>query len=124
MKNTKRHEGAEGCERRSDVEANRDAEEDDRQIRRWRIRKVDIDIFGPAPGCMGCRNAKAGLPGRCHSERCRKRMEEILKEPGEGRQRMQRSEARIDRRLAEHLERQEEARKTQEAIRKTEGGSD
>ena len=49
-------------------------------------------------------------------------MEETLKETGEGRRRMQRSEARIDRRLADHLERQEEARNNKEARRENEGG--
>ena len=74
--------------------------------------KADVNKFGPTPGCIGCRNSIAGLPSHNHDERCRKRMEEKLRESDEGRQRMQRSDARIDKRLAEHIERKEEARKT------------
>ena len=49
-------------------------------------------------------------------------MEEKLRETEDGRQRIQRSEARIDKRLAEHIEKKEEKRGDQSAKSKAEGG--
>ncbi len=42
--------------------------------RRFRIRKEDLETFGYAAGCPGCRAADRGTTAANHSEECRKRL--------------------------------------------------
>ena len=60
--------------------------------RRASIRKQDIKDHRMTVGCPGCEAAARGKPKRMHSEECRKRFEEIMKDE----ERVKASKARID----------------------------
>ena len=46
--------------------------------RRGKIMRKDLEEHGYTAGCEGCKAALAGKQARAHSEKCRKRFEEIL----------------------------------------------
>ena len=53
------------------------------QVRRLKILKQDVTRFGMTPGCGGCQAANRGGPARNHSEECRKRITEELRNSGD-----------------------------------------
>ena len=82
--------------------------------RRWKITKEDIETYGITPGCLGCRTIKAGLPRQNHSERCRQRIEDEIKNTEEGRAKIERSDSRINEAIAkqiQHEDRESELKK-------------
>ena len=84
--------------------------------RRWKITKEDIDKHGIAPGCLGCRTIKAGLPRQNHNENCRKRIEEEIMKTQEGRARVDRSNARITEQIAMQIEQEDTEMKTEKTM--------
>ena len=83
--------------------------------RRAKILRTDLRVHGYTVGCEGCKAALAGKPARTHSEKCRKRMEELMRsEP-----RVKEANARVDRFISKAIEREEEAKKK----RKADGGT-
>ena len=49
------------------------------RVQRERITKQDIDEFGATIGCPGCSAIKDNKRAQAHSDRCRKRIEECLR---------------------------------------------
>ena len=56
--------------------------------RRMQINRKDLDEYGYTDGCAGCQATRAGLPRRLHSEACRNRLMEALRETPEGQRRI------------------------------------
>ena len=54
------------------------------RIQRERITKQDIDEFGATIGCPGCNAIKDNKRAQAHSDRCRKRIEECLRNTPHG----------------------------------------
>ena len=80
--------------------------------RRPTLRKRDFDEHGLTKGCPGCKAALLGRPSQGHTEACRKRMEENLRDDP----RIAKSNKRIDDFLAKTLEKEDrkKAKKEQE----------
>lgn len=94
-----------------------DADEKRRTIRRMRITSHLLHKYGYTEGCDGCRCRRAGLgEHRGHTEACRDRIEARMEEDEEGRQMKEQSDERINRRIAEEMERADE-RKAAEEVR-------
>ncbi len=73
------------------------AKDADPEVRVAYIYKGDIEKHGPTTGCAGCKAAMSGSKYRAkHSEECRKRMEELIGQDPEGKQRF---ESAVQRRL-------------------------
>ena len=64
--------------------------ENSTRLYRLRLRKADFLTHGFSEGCPGCQALIAGTPARGHSERCRTRMCEAMKETDDGRERKER----------------------------------
>ena len=80
-----------------------------RQIRRMKITNRMLEKYGYSQGCEGCRYKQAGLgETRNHSEVCRARILEAMDNDEDGRRKKEEEEERINRRLAEHLEKADE----------------
>ena len=54
------------------------------RVQRERITKQDIDEFGATIGCPGCNAIKDNKRAQAHSDRCRKRIEECLRNTPHG----------------------------------------
>ena len=66
------------------------------ELRRFRITTPMLERYGFTEGCQGCRFKQAGLKdGRGHSETCRTRLMEAMKEDEEGRKVLDRETHRI-----------------------------
>lgn len=66
-------------------------------VRSWKIYKTDIlnDQIGPTPGCPGCRAVMTDAPNKQpHTVACRLRVQRLIEETEEGKQRLARSELR------------------------------
>lgn len=85
--------------------------------RRGKIMRKDLEEHGYTAGCEGCKAALAGKQARAHSEKCRKRFEEILKDEP----RMKGAVERQNIFLAKVVEEEDKARR--EAMRREEGAS-
>ena len=94
-------------------EAPRAAPEEVPQTRRVKITKRDVERWGLTPGCTGCINASRGGESKNHNEECRARMEECMKQSGHAAH--AKAEERMNRRLAEHIEEQENKRQKVQA---------
>lgn len=95
------------CEPADQADEEPDKGKEPKQVRRWRIKQADIDKYGPTPGCIGCRAMKAGLPQQGHDEKCRKRMEELIGGTEEGKERLKRSNERINQKIADTIEKED-----------------
>ena len=76
--------------------------------RRTQITKQTIQELGPTPGCKKCRTTLEGdrsQPTLGHSEECRKRIEPLMREKENLKEKVQRSEDRRDRFLAQEMQR-------------------
>ena len=75
--------------------------------RRMYIYKRDIDdpAIGPTPGCIGCHNLRLGKSAQSHTQECRDRIEGLLRETDQGRERLRRAEERISTAVARESER-------------------
>ena len=62
---------------------------------RFWIIKEDIERVGYSDGCMGCNAMHESRPTQRHSEYCRRRVQEDLKDTEEGRQRLDKAEERF-----------------------------
>ena len=71
------------------------------RIQRERITKQDIDEFGATIGCQGCNAIKDNRRAQAHSDRCRKRIEESLRNTPHGADRLNRRDELINEALAE-----------------------
>ena len=79
--------------------------------RRGKILRSDLQVHGYTAGCEGCKAALAGRPARAHSEACRKRMEEALRDEP----RMREAQERQNEFISKAIEKQEEERKNKAA---------
>ena len=90
-------------------------------FRRLKIVKQDLTDFGYTEGCSQCDHyLRYGLrrPGFTHSEACRQRIMNELGKTDTGRVRLEALEERVDRALADHIERNDnrEAQPAAEAV--------
>lgn len=69
-----------------------------------RLRREDYAAHGYTIGCPGCRALLRGVAPQTHSEPCRHRMEDILKESEAGQQRKRVADEKIYQRLATQVE--------------------
>ena len=81
------------------------------RIQRERITKQDIDEFGATIGCQGCNAIKNNKRAQAHSDRCRKRIEECLRNTPHGTERLDRRDEVINEALAEEVRRGEQRKK-------------
>ena len=55
-------------------------------VRRTPITHREVEKYGPTPGCVGCEAKSRGeVTRRGHSEKCRRRMEELMQQDQEDR---------------------------------------
>ena len=81
------------------------------RVQRERITKQDIDEFGATIGCPGCNAIKDNKRAQAHSDRCRKRIEESLRNTPHGAERLDRRDEVITEALAEEVRRGEQRKK-------------
>ena len=81
------------------------------RIQRERITKQDINEFGATIGCPGCNAIKDNKRALAHSDRCRKRIEECLRNTPHGAERLDRRDEVINEALAEEARRGEQRKK-------------
>ena len=81
------------------------------RIQRERITKQDIDEFGATIGCPGCNAIKDNKRAQAHSDRCRKRIEESLRNTPHGAERLDRRDEVINEALAEEVRRGDQRKK-------------
>ena len=81
------------------------------RVQRERITKQDIDEFGATIGCPGCNAIKDNKRAQVHSDRCRKRIEECLRNTPHGAERLDRRDEVINEALAEEVRRGEQRKK-------------
>lgn len=81
------------------------------QVRRMRLRREDYEEYGYTTGCPGCRALLRGVAPQTHSEPCRRRMEDILKNSEIGQRRKRVADERINQRLAKKAEEEDNRRK-------------
>ena len=67
------------------------------KVNRAYIMKSDIVKYGATKGCPGCRAAVLGERARTHSEQCRARMEQLMKEDSKDNERLKEAEKRKER---------------------------
>ena len=84
------------------------------RIQRERITKQDIDEFGATIGCPGCNAIKDNKRAQAHSDRCRKRIEESLRNTPHGADRLNRRDEVINEALAEKVRRGDQRKKRSE----------
>ena len=78
------------------------------RIQRERITKKDIDEFGATIGCQGCNAIKDNKRAQAHSDRCRLRIEECLRNTPHGAERLDRRNEIINEALADEVRRGEQ----------------
>ena len=81
------------------------------RIQRERITKQDIDEFGATIGCPGCNAIKDNKRAQAHSDRCRKRIEESLRNTPHGAESLDRRDEVINEALVEEVRRGEQRKK-------------
>ena len=86
-----------------------------REVRRWRIRPDHLEEFGHTPGCIGCQHHQAGLEHRGHSEHCRARLLEAMRQSVVHRAYIERQEQRYADRKAAEQERVHERKNSDKA---------
>jgi len=67
--------------------------------KRTRIKEEDLKKFGHTVGCPGCRAKSRGLTAQSHTEECRKRIVEKLREAGDLRIEKERQRFEVARRV-------------------------
>lgn len=86
-----------------------------------RLQKSDFEVHGYTSGCAGSRALIRKLPPQSHNESCRRRLEQLLREPEDGVRRENLADARINQRLAGELEENDKNKmKTHEEIKEGE----
>ena len=78
------------------------------RVQRERITKKDIDEFGATIGCQGCNAIKDNKRAQAHSDRCRLRIEECLRNTPHGAERLDRRNEIINEALADEVQRGEQ----------------
>ena len=78
------------------------------EFRGREITKKDIDEFGATIGCQGCNAIKDNKRAQAHSDRCRLRIEECLRNTPHGAERLDRRNEIINEALADEVRRGEQ----------------
>ena len=74
-------------------------------IRNWKIYRRDVQEFGATEGCPGCWAVVRGLGTHAgHTEECRTRMHDLIKETDEGQGRLDRAAERATKQAATDIE--------------------
>ena len=95
---------------------------DGARVQRERITKQDIDEFGATIGCPGCNAIRDNKRRQANSDRCRRRIEERLRETPHGAERLNRREEVINEALAEEVRRGEQRKMETERVATAESG--
>ena len=79
------------------------AEDDGPKRRRARLNKEDLYKFGFTDRCLGCQAIIQGGETRPHTEHCRARLENEMRNTAEGQVRLQKAKERLDTEMVEKL---------------------
>ena len=78
----------------------------EKKVARTQLRRADFEQWGLSEGCLGCRYLRTGQERQqAHSEACRRRIEDLLKGDLAGSERLAAADERINRALADAVER-------------------
>ena len=100
------------------------AEDDGPKRRRARLNKEDFYKFGFTDRCLGCQAIIQGGETRPHTEHCRARLENEMRNTAEGQVRLQKAKERLDTEMVEKLKKlTDKARGEGERGREGEEGS-
>ena len=69
-----------------------DKKEGDKDVKRMKITRGDIEEIGFSDGCQGCNAMRRGVSAQNHSEYCRRRVEEHLRGSKSGVERLEKAE--------------------------------
>ena len=84
-------------------------------VRRTPITYKEVEKYGPTPGCTGCQAKTRGeVTRRGHSEKCRRRMEELMRQDVGDKKKIERGEERITHKIAKDIEKADRKRKAEE----------
>ena len=88
-----------------EVQAHPVQEGEEPAARRRGITQVDLDKYGYTPGCPGCLAKQRGeVAKKGHSEACRKRIEDLMREDAEDKKKIEASDERITHQIARRIE--------------------
>ena len=87
--------------------AGQGADAEQKTVYRMRLKRDDFISRGFTEGCAGCRSILSGGPVRNHSEACRKRMEGLMKETGDGQARLKRQVDRENEYISRIMEKED-----------------
>ena len=83
--------------------------------RRRGITQTELDKYGFTEGCPGCIAKQRGeVAKKGHSEACRKRIEDMMRQNDEDKKKIEAADDRISHQIARKLEQEEKKRKTAE----------
>ena len=90
--------------------------------RRRGITQIELEKYGFTEGCPGCIAKQRGeVAKKGHSEACRKRIENLMRQDEGDRKKIEAADDRISHHIARRLEQEEKKRKTaEEAVEKQE----
>ena len=81
--------------------------------RRRGITQIELEKYGFTPGCPGCLAKQRGeIAKRGHSEACRKRIEDMMRQDGEDRKKIEAADERITRQVARRIEQEEKKKRS------------
>ena len=76
--------------------------------RRRGMTQTELDKYGFTPGCPGCIAKQRGeIAKRGHSEACRKRIEDMMRQDGDDRRKIEAADERITHQIARRIEKEE-----------------
>ena len=87
--------------------------------------KGDLEKYGYTDNCPGCTAKKRGeIAKKGHSESCRKRIEELMRQDEEGKKKLKKEDERITTQLARKLEQEDQKKRRTEGREKEEDAED
>ena len=82
--------------------------------RRRGITQTELEKYGFTPGCPGCIAKQRGeVAKRGHSEACRKRIEDMMRQDGDDRRKIEAADERITHQIARRIEKDEKRKSHQ-----------
>ena len=94
-------------------------------VRRTPITQKEIDKYGMTPGCEGCEAKSRGeVTRRGHSERCRNRIEEAMKNDDSDKKKLDKAAERMTHKIAKDIENKDRKRKVDTGVGGTDGATD
>ena len=91
-----------------DTQAHPAREPEEPAVRRRGITQLELDKYGFTPGCPGCLAKQRGeVAKKGHSEACRKRIEDLMREDVEDKKKIEKSDERITHQIARRIEQED-----------------